>query len=422
MIDYKILNRPVDIIAYSPSTPNSWLGAAIGLGSSIIGGLIGSSTQSSSNKTNLKIAQMNNEYNERMLQEQLDYNQSALDQEQSYNTKERLAAQEYNTGERLATQQYNSAIAQRQRLEAAGLNPYMMMNGGSAGTATSQSIQGASSPSALGVNPSTATPVQVHPYDWSSTFNSIGNAISHFMDWKNERDQVQSTSDYYKQLTEQVRIENQYKAKQIINDMNWKDSQRALAEQQEDVARMDYLTKFGMYNSVVNQARYEAENTRLMGNLMQGQVVNEQLKAQLQWKELQYFDDKSLAELAVAGATASNLYASGYCSYAAAKNFVANAIKAQEETNGIRIDNDTKKKVQNYVINDAFWNNRANKWTALGINQTNRQSNVMFGLQSRQMGADYWNPFGYIGKALGGSVSYSGRTSPSRPTIIKGFR
>ena len=33
--------------------------------------------------------------------------------------------------------EYNTASAQRQRLEEAGLNPYMMMNGGSAGTAQS---------------------------------------------------------------------------------------------------------------------------------------------------------------------------------------------------------------------------------------------------------------------------------------------
>lgn len=44
------------------------------------------------------------------------------------------------------TNQWNSASAQVQRLREAGLNPYLMMNGGDAGTATSpQGAQASSS-------------------------------------------------------------------------------------------------------------------------------------------------------------------------------------------------------------------------------------------------------------------------------------
>jgi hypothetical protein len=67
------------------------------------------------NQANRDIALMNNQYNRENLERQID------EQWRMWN----------------AENEYNSASAQRQRLEEAGLNPYMMMSGGSAGTASS---------------------------------------------------------------------------------------------------------------------------------------------------------------------------------------------------------------------------------------------------------------------------------------------
>lgn len=67
------------------------------------------------NQANRDIAQMNNQYNRENLERQID------EQWKMWN----------------AENEYNSASAQRERLEEAGLNPYMMMSGGSAGTASS---------------------------------------------------------------------------------------------------------------------------------------------------------------------------------------------------------------------------------------------------------------------------------------------
>ena len=73
------------------------------------------------NQTNLEIAQMGNEYNMAMLDKQI--------QEQWKMWQ--------------AENEYNSASAQRQRLEAAGLNPYLMMDGGNAGSASSMTAPAA---------------------------------------------------------------------------------------------------------------------------------------------------------------------------------------------------------------------------------------------------------------------------------------
>ena len=91
------------------------IGSAVSAGSNLLGNMFGFANNRNTNKTNLKIAQMNNEFNERMLQKQIDYNTEMWNKENEYNT----------------------ASAQRQRIEAAGLNPNLMMNGGNAGTASS---------------------------------------------------------------------------------------------------------------------------------------------------------------------------------------------------------------------------------------------------------------------------------------------
>ena len=73
------------------------------------------------NKANMAINQMNNEFN----------------------AAEAEKARQFQLDMWNKTNEYNSASAQRSRLEEAGLNPYLMMNGGSAGTAQSA---GSSSP------------------------------------------------------------------------------------------------------------------------------------------------------------------------------------------------------------------------------------------------------------------------------------
>ena len=131
--------------------PRSCHSSAIGAGliagaGSLIGGLFSShgsnkaaryqlQAQRETNQNNLQIARENNQFNERMWNMQ---------------------------------NEYNSAANQRARLEAAGLNPYLMMDGGSAGTAES-------APSA------DTSGTQVAP-DIGSTiaggYQSLGNSIS----------------------------------------------------------------------------------------------------------------------------------------------------------------------------------------------------------------------------------------------------
>lgn len=92
------------------------------------------------NQANREIAQMNNQYNRENLERQID------EQWKMWN----------------AENEYNSASAQRARLEEAGLNPYMMMSGGSAGTASSMSAPSAASADTSGTQQTGAPMIPGH--------------------------------------------------------------------------------------------------------------------------------------------------------------------------------------------------------------------------------------------------------------------
>ena len=131
----------------------------MGLLGSIAGGLFGigsSAVQNSQNRQNVRetnqmnyrINQMNNQFNERMAMQQRDFQENMWNKENEYNT----------------------ASAQRQRLEEAGLNPYLMMNGGSAGTA--QSVGTGASASSAG-----SAVMQPFQADFSGIQQAIGSVF-----------------------------------------------------------------------------------------------------------------------------------------------------------------------------------------------------------------------------------------------------
>ena len=90
---------------------------------SVIGGLIGSSGQSSANESNLQAVRETNEQNYKIFQEQLGYNTEMWNQQNAYNTPQ----------------------AQRQRFEAAGINPYFALGNIQSGQAQ-QSVAPSANP------------------------------------------------------------------------------------------------------------------------------------------------------------------------------------------------------------------------------------------------------------------------------------
>ena len=164
------------------------------------------------NNTNKQIAQMNNEFNEKMLNKQMDYNkemyqQQLGDQWSFYNDAKENQWKMYED-----TKEYNSASAQRERLEAAGLNPYLMMSGGNAGVAASNSAPAGSAPAGQGVNIPTASP---YAADYSGLAQGVGQAIDAYNQIRLQKAQQGKISAE----ENNIRIEGKYKAASMIAEI-----------------------------------------------------------------------------------------------------------------------------------------------------------------------------------------------------------
>lgn len=317
--------------------------AVIGGVSSLLGNIFGSSSNASTNRTNLRIAQMNNEFNERMLDKQISFNQDMFDQQIGYDSqkwRDQYAAQQsYDTLAWNRNNAYNDPSRQRSRLERAGLNPYLMMNGGSAGTASGGSVPNASggSPGALGVSPPTATPVSVQPYNYD--FSGISGIIPSLIDYYANKDlKASQAGNLWQDLSLKKALYDTDVAfgKEKLSNMiadTWDKTTRAKAGMNQNL--MFDLT----WQEQVKQARQQTYNLTKEGELMNADIISKQMQTELWRKELSWMDERVRSEIAVKVAEAYNMYASGYCNYKQAAMYVENAIKIEAEAAGVRINN-----------------------------------------------------------------------------------
>lgn len=340
-------------VRYLLGTGAAILGAAgIGAASSLLGNIFGASSQSSANATNLKIAQMNNEFNERMLQKQMDYNTEMFGKQTDYDWKKMQEQNAFNRNFALdmfnRTNEYNTAANQRKRLEEAGLNPYLMMNGGSAGTATSTSASAGAggSPSAQGINPPTATPVQVQAY--RPDFSGINQVIAGYMDYLQNRDLKAAQAT-------QVGIQNNYLADQLTASIaaQWAETKKKNTE----IGRMQALLPHE-----INQARWSWQNAQVENKILQADVVKTQLDGQLSQKALDTFDENFRTEMAVRAADVAAKYASGLLSRKQAELAVKQAITEGSRNLGIQADTKTTDELREHLVDSAFWNAKRDKY------------------------------------------------------------
>lgn len=286
----------------------NWLGAAV----SGVGSLLGFGSNASTNKTNLKIAQMNNEFNERMLQKQMDYNTEMWNKEN----------------------EYNSASAQRQRLEDAGMNPYMMMNGGSAGVASS----------AGGVTPPTAdTSGRQTPYNWN--LDGMGASMQAALDLQ-ERQRVNDAQiDHVRADARLKGIEQMTKLMDAYSNARTSKSRAAL----DDTIRETNKMMQG-----INYKNAEAD--------LQQKTVNNLLLS----KELSIFDEKN--RVALSNQISDTLLKNAQRGLTKQQQIheIQKMIETTARTSGIKISNDVAKRSANSLVEKAYQDSMPNSpWNLL---------------------------------------------------------
>ena len=233
--------------------------------------------------------------------------------------------------------EYNSASNQRQRLEAAGLNPYLMMNGGSAGTASVSNGTSATSPSAQGVTPPTATPYSA---DYSGIAQGLGLAMDQVLR-EPERDVKRAEAD-------NLRIEGKYKAAKMMAEIV---QMRTQAKTQEGRLALDKLI-YSMNKDLASSQM--AVNDQNIANMRaQNKLIN--VQTLLADKQLFWMDAQNKMDLAQKVADIQLKYAQGALTRKQVEHEIAKIAETEAKTSLIGVQKQGQS-LQNQFDSATFGN------------------------------------------------------------------
>lgn len=260
-----------------------------GLGS-VVSGAIGAKTTSDTNKTNLKINQMNNDFNAREAQKARDFQLDMWNKEN----------------------EYNKASSQRKRLEEAGYNPYM--SDAQAGTAAGAS--GTSAASAAGAAP------QI-PY--TPDFQSVGVNLASALKMMSEKKQTD--------------IEN-LNMSDLLRSQIWQNIGATDWRNASPEARAYNLSQ-GRKAAELGMASLEENlsNQRWSNNLLVANIANSLLDAEAKTIMNKYLDQNQQAELNLKAANYEYLIMSGQMKRQEVKNLIADEILTYAKARGQNISN-----------------------------------------------------------------------------------
>lgn len=260
-----------------------------GLGT-VISGAIGAKTTADTNKTNLKINQMNNDFNAREAQKARDFQLDMWNKEN----------------------EYNSASSSRKRLEEAGYNPYM--SDAQAGTATGMS--GTSAATAAGASP------QV-PY--IPDFQSVGVNLASALKMMSEKKQTDIEN---LNMTDLLRS-------QIWQNLGATDWRNASPEARAyNLSQGRRAAELGMASLEENLS-----NQRWSNNLLVANIANSLLDADTKTILNKYLDQQQLAELNIKAANYEYLVMSGQMKRQEINNLIADEIETYARANGYNLRN-----------------------------------------------------------------------------------
>lgn len=268
---------------------------------SVISGAIGAKTTSDTNKTNLKINQMNNDFNAREAQKSRDFQLDMWNKEN----------------------EYNKASSQRKRLEDAGYNPYM--SDAQAGTATGMS--GTSAATAAGAAP------QI-PY--TPDFQSVGVNLASALKMMSEKKQTD--------------IEN-LNMSDLLRSQIWQNIGATDWRNASPEARAYNLSQ-GRKAAELGMASLEENlsNQRWSNNLLVANIANSLLDAESKSILNKYLDEQQLAELNLKAANYEYLIMSGQLKRQEVNNLIAEEIETYARANGYNLQNYITRKTADGLI------------------------------------------------------------------------
>lgn len=259
--------------------------------------------QRETNQTNRDIAEQNNKFNERMWNLQ---------------------------------NEYNTPVMQRARLESAGLNPYLMMDGGSAGIAESAPT---ADTSGTQVAPDIGNTIAG---GYQAMGNSLSSAASQIAQMSYQNDLQQANVNKTNAEAKNADLQNQYDSlrndfatAQFLVDLRLKQKQGDISEYEANYLRdsmQDRLDAVKFQNTLTgSQSSYYNQMSGLLD-----------VQRQIEQTNLDWLPREKAAGLAATLQNVRTMASQMHLNFAQAKSAYAMAILNYAQANGVRIDNRLK--------------------------------------------------------------------------------
>lgn len=296
--------------------PNSIAGGISALGS-LAGGLIGLSGSNKASKYQYKIAQETNAMNYKIAQENNAFNERMIDKQN----------------------EYNSAKNQRKRLEEAGLNPYLMLDGGSAGIATSAPT---ADTSGTQVAPDVAGAMsqgsQLLGSSISNAANQIANQVynSDLMNANVRKVNADAATSEQDKLYKE--IQNHFAAAQFMTDLRLKRMQGKLTEQ-------DYLFAKNSMEDRLDAVKFQNTLTGSQVSYYNQMAGLLDVQRQIEETNLKWLPAEKQAALSATLQNTLTMASQMHLNYAQARSALAMAALNFANEQGIRLDNKLKDSV-----------------------------------------------------------------------------
>lgn len=265
------------------------------------------------NKNNMSINRMNNEFNAAEAQKARDFQLDMWNREN----------------------EYNAASSQRQRLEKAGLNPYLMMSGGNAGIASSA---GSSSPATA------APPLSMQRQDFSGLSNTLSTALQLANQTKETNARVQNLQGQKSLFDAQ--------ANQTLTNIDW----YKLGPEYRKWSRETGLMRAGLQ---FQTDRQQLRNMEWSNNLVKAQRVGQLLDNRSKSILNKYLDEGQQLQLNLLASSYYDQMAAGHLKYQQAVTELSKRLMYDAQSSGYRINNDIARKTSEKYIQALNTENQA---------------------------------------------------------------
>lgn len=313
---------------HSPLSLGAGTAIAAGISglSSIFGGFLGKNSQSSANRTNLQINRENQAWNEKMMDKQNAWNLAQWNREN----------------------EYNSAAQQVARFRAAGLNPYLMMQNGSAGSASSVT---SAAPANAGMSNT------VSPFDYSSAAAGVGNAVSQYYNGQLAAANVRKAiADALAREKENTWLDAKLQA--LIE--NIKQNTKSSAAQEEWTKFQKFQGQTMLSGLVAQQSLQNSSLAETIANQRANTLYTE-MQTSLAAANLAWLPKVKEAELASLAAQTFAAVQAGKLSQKQGELAIQNALESAARTQGQKLTNFQSR----YIVSKLSWEADKSKWDAI---------------------------------------------------------